>query len=63
LLRIGKEYKFRKVRVVPLNEALDIHLKTRQLHYATLDVEGYEYPLLKALRNDGEFQGELFMLA
>jgi hypothetical protein len=54
-LRIGNKYELRPVPIIPLNEAVEHHLHTRHLHYATVDIEGYEYPILRAMQFNGEF--------
>lgn len=45
----GKGYHHETLMVVPLHELLDQYLHTRTVHFATLDIEGFEMPILKSL--------------
>lgn len=39
--------------VVPLEELLDKYVKSRFVHYATIDLEGFEFPVMDAFRAGG----------
>jgi hypothetical protein len=49
-LRKGTGYKNVIVPITPMHELLDEHVGSRLIHFSTLDIEGFEYPILDALK-------------
>uniref|UniRef100_A0A914W3X3 Methyltransferase FkbM domain-containing protein n=1 Tax=Plectus sambesii TaxID=2011161 RepID=A0A914W3X3_9BILA len=50
-LRKGTGYKNVIVPITPMFQVLDDHVGSRLVHFATLDIEGFEYPILDALKH------------
>jgi len=48
-------YGNQRVSVRPLHEVLDEFVHSRLIHFATLDIEGVEYPILNELKYGGVF--------
>uniref|UniRef100_A0A7E4VAW0 Methyltransf_21 domain-containing protein n=1 Tax=Panagrellus redivivus TaxID=6233 RepID=A0A7E4VAW0_PANRE len=58
VLRKGIKYVHRDIEVVAMQNLLDAYLGTRFVHYATIDIEGAEYPILKSLLNANTLYNE-----
>uniref|UniRef100_A0A7E4UTG6 Methyltransf_21 domain-containing protein n=1 Tax=Panagrellus redivivus TaxID=6233 RepID=A0A7E4UTG6_PANRE len=58
LRKTAGEYKKQNVTVVAMPTLLDAYLKTRFVHYATIDIEGAEFPILEALLSGKELYKE-----
>uniref|UniRef100_A0A914WYL2 Methyltransferase FkbM domain-containing protein n=1 Tax=Plectus sambesii TaxID=2011161 RepID=A0A914WYL2_9BILA len=54
-IRQGTGYNNIKVRITPLLDVLDLRIGSRLIHFATLDIEGYEYAILNALKFGKKF--------
>uniref|UniRef100_A0A914VKT7 Methyltransferase FkbM domain-containing protein n=1 Tax=Plectus sambesii TaxID=2011161 RepID=A0A914VKT7_9BILA len=49
-LRKGNSYKNVNVPITPMFQLLDDNVGSRLIHFATLDIEGFEYPIIDALK-------------
>ncbi|KAK0394986.1 hypothetical protein QR680_001045 [Steinernema hermaphroditum] len=50
------------LHIEPLSKLLDQFVQTRLIHYATLDIEGFEFPILESMRTDGVIHKENVVL-
>uniref|UniRef100_A0A7E4W9A2 Methyltransf_21 domain-containing protein n=1 Tax=Panagrellus redivivus TaxID=6233 RepID=A0A7E4W9A2_PANRE len=58
VLRKAGKYVHKDVEVVAMQNLLDRYLGTRFVHYATIDIEGAEYAILKALLSGNALYNE-----
>uniref|UniRef100_A0A914XJU9 Methyltransferase FkbM domain-containing protein n=1 Tax=Plectus sambesii TaxID=2011161 RepID=A0A914XJU9_9BILA len=47
----GMRYKNKQVPVTPMHQVLDEYIGSRLVHFATLDIEGFEYKILDSLKH------------
>uniref|UniRef100_A0A1I7XX51 Methyltransf_21 domain-containing protein n=1 Tax=Steinernema glaseri TaxID=37863 RepID=A0A1I7XX51_9BILA len=54
----GYIYETAMLKIEPLSKLLDTYAKSRFIHYASLDIEGFEYTLLRSMQKGGTIHRE-----